>query len=93
MPLLVVLVAFFHAACDAAGTDAREEACVVKNVRKQLVQTRKSLVAETYEKEDVAAADDVDNDGKKKRRHVPMAHDGRTRLSQTQKSNNDVCGW
>jgi len=92
MPLLVVLVAFFHAACDAAGTDAREEACVVERVRKQLVQTRKSSVVEKYEKEDVDAANDVDND-EKKRKHVPMAHDGRKRLSPTLHSESEMCGW
>jgi len=70
MPLLVVLVAFFHAACDAAGTDAREEACVAERVRKQLVQTRKGLVVKTDEKKEVGA-DDVDDDGKKKESMCP----------------------
>ena len=53
MPLLVVLVAFLHVACDAAATDAREEACAAKHVKKQLVQTRTSLVE--------VVADDVEN--------------------------------
>merc|ERR1712203_846829 len=70
MPLLVVLVAFLHAACNAASTDAREEVCVDEHVRKQLVQTRKSLVVETDEKEEVAAddVDDVDDEKKKKKK-------------------------
>jgi len=64
MPLFAVLMAFLHAACDAAGMDAQEEACVAERVRKQLVQTRKGMVVKTDEKKEVGA-DDVDDDEKK----------------------------
>jgi len=70
MPLFVVLMAFLHAACDAAGMDGQEEACVAERVRKQLVQTRKSVVIKTDEKKEVGA-DDVDDDGKKKESMCP----------------------
>jgi len=54
MPLLVILVAFLNAACDAATTDAQEETCVASGVNKQLAQARKSLEAKKVEEGDVA---------------------------------------
>merc|ERR1712032_1021539 len=68
------------------GTEAREEACVDAPVKQQLVQTRKSLVVKTDEKEEVAAADGVDGPwfaGRakptKKRCKAPMLKGGKFR--------------